>query len=157
MKNSIRSIESKLNDVQYILLAVMTSILIEIPLQGLIHLYEKYGGDLGSNYMEHSITFVFISGCIIGPIIESFFIIFLIWILKTKLHIKKKSHLLLITSAIFALLHYYSIIYIISVFPGCFIIVYSYLCYAPKKLSSFTVMLLVHIIGNSIEIMLSLL
>jgi hypothetical protein len=157
MRDYIKSIEEKLNDVQYILLAIITSILIKMPLQGLIYLYEKYGGNLGSYFNGESRIFLLISGCIFGPILESFLIIFLIWILKDKFHVKKKLHLLLITSVIFALLHYYSIMYIIVVFPSCFIIVYSYLCYKPKKLSSFTVMLWVHIINNTTVILLSLL
>lgn len=157
MMNYIKNIEEKLNDIQYILLAVITSILIQMPLQGLIYLYEKYGGDFGSQFTGESVIFLLISGCIIGPIIESFFIIFLIWILKDKFHLKKKLHLLLTTSVIFASLHYYSLMYIIVIFPSCFIIVYSYLCYNPKKLSSFSIMLWVHIISNTTVILLSLL
>lgn len=146
----------KLNDVQYILLAVITSFLIEIPFKRLIYVYEKHVGNLGTQFAEDSRLYLFISGCIIGPILESFLIIFLIWILKNIFHIEKKLYLLLITSLIFASMHYYSIIYIIVIFPNCFIIVYSYLYYKSKKLSSFTVMLLVHIIQNTIEILLSL-
>ena len=157
MMNYIKNIEEKLNDIQYILLAVITSFLIEMPLQGLIYLYEKYGGDFDSQFIGESRIVLLISACIFGPILESFFIIFLIWILKDKFHVKKKLHLLLITSVIFALMHYYSIMYIIAVFPGCFIIVYSYLCYKPKKLSSFKVMLWVHIISNTTVILLGFL
>jgi hypothetical protein len=156
MKDYIKSIEAKLNDIEYILLAVITSILIKIPLQVLIYLYEKYGGNLSSYFNGESMISLLISGCFLGPILESFFIFFLIWMLKNKFHVNRKSHLLLTTSVIFASLHYYSLVYIIVIFPSCFIIVYSYLCYKPKKLSSFTVMLWVHIISNTTVILLSL-
>ncbi|WP_252233286.1 type II CAAX prenyl endopeptidase Rce1 family protein [Clostridium sp. DSM 1985] len=157
MEEYIKNIEEKLSDVQYILLAVITSFLIKIPLQELIYLCGKYGVDLGARYMDESMAFILINACIIGPILESFLIIFFIWILKDKFHIKKKLNLLLITSVIFALMHYYSIMYIIAIFPDCFIIVYSYLCYRSKKLSSFKVMLLVHMIINTSQTLLGLL
>ncbi|NFG42540.1 hypothetical protein FC789_15515 [Clostridium botulinum] len=65
MEEYIKNIEEKLSDVQYILLAVITSFLIKIPLQELIYLCEKYGVDLGARYKEESMAFILINACII--------------------------------------------------------------------------------------------
>ncbi|WP_275936798.1 type II CAAX prenyl endopeptidase Rce1 family protein [Clostridium perfringens] len=80
--------------------------------------------------------------------IESFLIIGLINL--SKKIIKSKFKYSLLVALIFALLHYYSLIYIFCVIPSAIIMVFSYTYYKPKKLSPFWILTLIHMINNFI-------
>lgn len=156
MKEAIIRIQNKLNDGQYILLAVISSLVIERGLQIFIDIYESRWGninqpDLGSN------VYRILYSCIVGPFIESILIIFLIDILKKIFKIKTNMCIILASTMFFSCMHCYSIIYPILIFPSAFIIIYSYIGYRPKKLTPFLVMLLVHIIKNSLVVLINLL
>lgn len=149
----IKKIEDKLTDSQYIILTVILSILSGVLIQVLVYtIFSNIKFNLGINsLLSESIGFKIIFMCIVGPIIESGLIIFIIFILKS-IHIKNKVYLLIITTIIFSLTHSYSLLYIIIILPSCFILIYSYLFYKSKKLSNFKIMLYIHILNNTLGV-----
>ncbi|WP_353954715.1 type II CAAX prenyl endopeptidase Rce1 family protein [uncultured Clostridium sp.] len=111
--------------------------------------YIKLGGKfIGTNVINESVSLRIIFASIVGPIIESFLIIGLINL--SKKIIKSKFKYSLLVALIFALLHYYSLIYIFCVIPSAIIMVFSYTYYKPKKLSPFWILTLIHMINNFI-------
>ncbi len=155
MVGFMNRIQEKISDVEYILIASIISFVLQIPLQILANLYERYFGSINTYSLGKSEVFIWISSILIGPIIESVLLVFLIKVLKNKFHILKKVKLFIIATVIFTILHYYSFIYIMLVFPNCLIIIYSYMYYKPKKLSSFKIMLFVHMVINTYMMVLS--
>lgn len=152
----IKKFESKLTDNQYIILAVILSLLSGALIQVLLYtIFPNIKFNSGINsLLSESIGFKIIFMCIVVPIIESGLIIFIIFILKS-IHIKNKVYLLIITTTIFSLTHSYSILYIICVLPLCFILIYSYLFYKSKKLSNLKIMLYIHILNNVLALFLN--
>ncbi|MEG0844329.1 MAG: CPBP family glutamic-type intramembrane protease [Terrisporobacter sp.] len=155
MKN-IKSIENKLTDNQYIIFAVIASILSGALIQIIVFkVFPNINIDLGINsLLDESIAFKVVFMCIVGPVIESGLIIFIIFILKL-IHIKRRVYLLIITTIIFSLTHSYSLLYIITMLPSCFILIYSYLFYESKNLSNFKIMLYIHILNNTLALILN--
>ncbi|MPQ44435.1 type II CAAX prenyl endopeptidase Rce1 family protein [Clostridium tarantellae] len=144
----IKKNQKRLTDIQYILLAVILAFLTQIIFHLFAIIFFKDSIDLSSPFVDQSIGFMMIYGCIIAPALESLFIIFIIWILRKIFRVKKKIYLLIITSIIFTSLHNYSLYYMFCIFPVCTIIIYSYLFYKPKNLSSFKIMFYVHVLIN---------
>lgn len=156
MIKNIKSIENKLTDNQYIILAVIASILSGALIQVMVFkAFPNINIGLGINSLLYeSIVFKIIFMCIVGPVIESGLIIFIIFILKL-IHIKRKVSLLIITTIIFSLTHSYSLLYIITILPSCFILIYSYLFYESKKISNFKIMLYIHVLNNTLALILN--
>lgn len=155
MKEYIKRCQDKVNDIQFILLLVLISFLIQIPMRWVLFWYLDNGGYYSGPNIYNVLNDIY--AVTLGPVIESAMIVAIIWVVENKIHIKKKVHILMITALIFALFHTYSISYMIGVFPLCIIIVYSYMYYKPKKLSSFEVMLWVHILNNLVSVLMSIL
>ncbi|MCX0420142.1 CPBP family glutamic-type intramembrane protease [Clostridium perfringens] len=133
----------------FIISMVALILLIDVVLGQLIDIYIKLGGKfIGSNLINESVSVRIIFASIVGPIIESFLIIGLINL--SKKIIKSKFKYSLLVALIFALLHYYSLIYIFCVIPSAIIMVFSYTYYKPKKLSPFWILTLIHMINNFI-------
>lgn len=138
-----------LMDFLFIISMVALILLIDVVLGQLIDIYIKLGGKfIGSNLINESVSVRIIFASIVGPIIESFLIIGLINL--SKKFIKSKFKYSLLVALIFALLHYYSLIYIFCVIPSAIIMVFSYTYYKPKKLSPFWILTLIHMINNFI-------
>ncbi|MEG1132460.1 MAG: CPBP family glutamic-type intramembrane protease [Romboutsia sp.] len=156
MMKNIKSIENKLTDNQYIIFAVIASILSGALIQIIVFkVFPNINIDLGINsLLDESIAFKVVFMCIVGPVIESGLIIFIIFILKL-IHIKRRVYLLIITTIIFSLTHSYSLLYIITMLPSCFILIYSYLFYESKNLSNFKIMLYIHILNNTLALILN--
>lgn len=138
-----------LMDFLFVISMVALILLIDVVLGQLRDIYIKLGGKfIGSNVINESVSVRIIFASIVGPIIESFLIIGLINL--SKKIIKSKFKYSLLVALIFALLHYYSLIYIFCVIPSAIIMVFSYTYYKPKKLSSFWILTLIHMINNFI-------
>ena len=144
-----------MNDIQYIFAASTIALLLQVVLQLLVSLCEGYVGGTKTYFMGESKAFILINIILLGPMIESVLLVLLIKLLKNKFHIVKEKNIFIVSTIIFSISHYYDLMYIFLVFPSCFIIIYSYLYYRPKKLSSFKVMLLVHIMINIYIMLLS--
>ena len=134
-----------LMDFLFVISMVALILLIDVVLGQLKDIYIKLGGKfIGSNVINESVSVRIIFASIVGPIIESFLIIGLINL--SKKFIKSKFKYSLLVALIFALLHYYSLIYILC----AIIMVFSYTYYKPKKLSPFWILTLIHMINNFI-------
>ncbi|MDK0710289.1 CPBP family glutamic-type intramembrane protease [Clostridium perfringens] len=134
-------------DFLFVISMVALILLIDVVLGQLIDLYVKLGGKfIGTNLINESVSVRIVLASILAPIIESFLIIGLINL--SKKFIKSKFKYSLLVALIFAALHYYSLIYILSVIPSAIIMVFSYTYYKPQKLSSFWILTLIHMINN---------
>ncbi|ELC8424336.1 type II CAAX prenyl endopeptidase Rce1 family protein [Clostridium perfringens] len=134
-------------DFLFVISMVVLILLIDVVLGKLIDMYVKLGGKfIGTNLINESVSVRIVLASILGPIIESFLIIGLINL--SKKFIKSKFKYSLLVALIFAALHYYSLIYILSVIPSAIIMVFSYTYYKPQKLSSFWILTLIHMINN---------
>lgn len=107
---------------------------------------------VGASLLKENLIMKIVLGCVLAPFIESFFIIFIINILGK--FIKSKFLCTLITTLIFAGVHYYSIPYIIMIIPIGGVLVFSYSYYKGKVLSSFWILTLIHILYNLIMVLL---
>lgn len=145
----IKRYEKRISDLQFILSVVFLDLLINIVMSHLINILESYFGSAGGLEVK-SIPWIIVA-CLIGPFLESLFVAWLVGMFQRKFKLKKGT-VLLITTTIFALLHYYSVIYIIAIFPSLFLQVYSYMYYEGKKLSSFNIMFIIHMLENSIAV-----
>ena len=149
----ISNVQKKVNDIQYIFLSSIIALLVQVILQLLVSLCVD---EVTKTYfMQESRGFILINIILLGPMIESVLLVLLIKLLKNKLHMVNKKNIFIVSTIIFSISHYYDLMYIFLVFPSCFVIIYSYLYYRPKKLSSFKVMLYVHIMINIYILLLS--
>lgn len=143
---------NKLNDFQFIILGAFFAYISLIPFSFLADFYEKFVGTIGgpSMFNDSNKLFVFTMAVILGPMAESSIIILIIRILKNKLKIGSNIRILILTSIIFSVLHYYSIFYMIVIFIPAVVFIYSYMYYEYKKLTPFWVMTSVHSLYNCI-------
>lgn len=149
----ISNMQKKVNDIQYIFVSSIIALLVQVVLQLLVSLWVD---EVTKTYfMQESKGLILINIILLGPMIESVLLVLLIKLLKNKLHMVNKKNIFIVSTIIFSISHYYDLMYIFLVFPSCFVIIYSYLYYTPKKLSSFKVMLYVHIMINIYILLLS--
>lgn len=149
MLQLINKYQRKVTDFQYILILVLLEFLLDVIFTAMTPLLEAYFGSLNGQYVTSISMAVF--ACIVAPFFEPVFVAGLVGLFHKKFKLKKVL-VLFLTTFIFALLHNYSILYIIGVFPGLFLLVYSYMYYEGKKISSFNIMLIIHMLDNVIVI-----
>lgn len=138
----------------FILISVTVGCVFTIPFNFInMYLNRNPGGQEIFNSM--SILGVFLLNVIIGPIIESYLIIFI-----TKLigkFTKNKIKITIITAMLFACAHGYSYEYILLSFIPSLTLVYSYDLYdnRNRKISSFLIMTIVHGLYNFMQLITS--
>ncbi len=147
MLQLINKYQQKVTDFQYILILVLLELLLDVIFTAMTSLLEPYLGSFNGQYVTSISMAVFV--CIVAPFFESLLVSGLVGLFHKKFKLKKVV-VLFLTTSIFALLHNYSILYIIEVFPCLFLLVYSYMYYEGKKISSFNIMLLIHMFNNII-------
>lgn len=137
---------NNLSTKKFITLSVLLGVISTIPFSIISILF-----DIPFNGIEIDDNFMYIYIIIIGPVIESIYIIIITKIIG--IFTKNKFIITLITAVIFACNHTYSLIYIFTVFIPSLIFVYAYMIYdnKDKKLSSFWIMTIIHMIYNLIQ------
>lgn len=137
---------NNLSTKKFITLSVLLGVISTIPFSIISILF-----DIPFNGIEIDDNFMYIYIIIIGPVIVSIYIIIITKIIG--IFTKNKFIITLITAVIFACNHTYSLIYIFTVFIPSLIFVYAYMIYdnKDKKLSSFWIMTIIHMIYNLIQ------
>ncbi|MEG2993742.1 MAG: CPBP family glutamic-type intramembrane protease [Bacilli bacterium] len=137
---------NNLSTKKFITLSVLLGVISTIPFSIIGILF-----NIPFNGIEIDNNFMYIYIIIIGPIIESIFIIIITKIVG--IFTKNKFTITIITAVIFACNHTYSLIYIFTVFIPGLTFVYAYMIYdnKDKKLSSFWIMTIIHMIYNLIQ------
>lgn len=89
--NEFKRIVNRLNDITFIILSAICAHCSIIPLIPLAYLYEKYIGEIGGPIQQTSgiSKTLIVEIVILGPIIESLFLILVMKILKSKFKIRK--------------------------------------------------------------------
>ncbi|MEG2787003.1 MAG: CPBP family glutamic-type intramembrane protease [Romboutsia sp.] len=137
---------NNLSTKKFITLSVLLGVISTIPFSIIGILF-----NIPFNGIEIDNNFMYIYIIIIGPIIESIFIIIITRIVG--IFTKNKFTITIITAVIFACNHTYSLIYIFTVFIPGLTFVYAYMIYdnKDKKLSSFWIMTIIHMIYNLMQ------
>ncbi|MGB9680411.1 MAG: type II CAAX prenyl endopeptidase Rce1 family protein [Minisyncoccia bacterium] len=147
INKKIQDYLNNVSDYSYILIMVMFAWMADV----LTGLYANiFNIPFKRLQFDVSPILMFILVVIVGPIIETYlFQVVLIYFLKKVNYLNNKKALLVIAaSIIFGILHNYSSDYIIFGFLFGVILNYAYLIYKNKTLSSFIIVLSIHIIYN---------
>lgn len=155
MKFYLKRIESKISDMQYIIIVSTLAVLFNVLIQLFINFIFK--NNFTFNYQKTIVDTIIL--CIFGPILDSALIILFIHILRDVINIHKKIYLLTITIVVSSIISNFNgyLVNIFCILPMYFFIVYTYLFYKPKKFSRVKVMILVNIFINSVITILNFL
>lgn len=114
------------------------------------HYYSVKGGFNANFKNSHQTIITFFNGVLFGPFIETaFFQYFIIKFLKTLDNVKKNEILIImISSLLFGLSHYYSVYYIMIAFLIGIVLAYSFIVSENFKIRPFWIVFSIHCLFN---------
>ena len=142
---------NNLSDFKFILLSVILCMLSHCIFILFYSILNISNSSIGGPVIDS--VYMIISAILIGPLIETGILILIVKVLRK--FIKYDLLNWVIVSLIFTFLHNYSIYYMIVILPISFIFNYAYIFYKNKKLSIYWIMAIIHILCNSISILLN--
>ena len=142
---------NNLSDFKFILLSVILCMLLHCIFSLFYSILNISDSSIGGPVLDS--VYMIISAILIGPLIETGILILIVKVLRK--FIKYDILNWVIVSLIFTLLHNYSIYYMTMIIPGSFIFNYAYIFYKNKKLSIYWIMAIIHILCNSIAILIN--
>ena len=134
----------------YVVFFVIASIIISIMSGVIVYLMENYTGkeiNINNNFNRHSISYKFIVGCVVAPLIETYFFQLLPYnYLKNKN--VKIPYIILVSSLLFGIAHYYSIPYVIGTFFIGILLISAYAYWQGAKPNKFIIVCVIHSFHN---------
>ncbi|MBM7615047.1 CPBP family intramembrane glutamic endopeptidase [Alkaliphilus hydrothermalis] len=160
--NHVKNINNYLNSLSapmFIFLMTIITYIVYIPFIPLIKLFLDKVGPMGGPSAINSLppAGIFIVVVIVAPLLETFLfqlmpIKILQWIPALK---SRKYIVILVSAALFASTHSYSMLYIFYTFIIGILLAYSFCVYENKKSSAFMVVVLIHALRNAVSFLLS--
>ena len=145
---------NNLSDFKFILLSVILCMLLHCIFSLFYSILNISDSSIGGPLLDSlDSVYIIISAILIGPLIETGMLIIIVKVLRK--FIKYDILNWVIVSLIFTFLHNYSIYYMTFILPGSFIFNYAYIFYKNKKLSIYWIMAIIHILCNSISILIN--